>query len=256
MISIKKIKEICHSDKLKRNLSESKIKRSYDFHRNLAVYLSFIFLNFMPKITPNQISLLMLLFGFTGIFLFLSVKFPLTLIGLLLIYFSFLLDKVDGDIARYRKVFSLYGKYLDEIYHLFPQTLIYFAVGIHEYIQNNHLIFLMLSFICYCSSIANRILPKFALMLLQGSAEKNNNSNIQNEKTIYKNKLLRAWISNFLVCIRFDLILAGILLYFFLEYLGFYSASKLYITVFFFIQAFAQIVRLLIINKSIWEKLI
>ena len=256
MASIKEIKEICHSVKLKRSVTENKIKRSYDFHRNLAVYITFFFLNFMPKITPNQISLLMVLFGFTVVFMLISIKIPLTLAGVLIIYISFLLDKVDGDIARYRKIFSLYGKYLDEIYHLFPQTLIYLAVGIHEYIQNNHMLFLVLSFICYFSSIANRISPKFVLMLLQRGTEKNNNPNIQKEKTVYKNTLLRELINNFLVCIRFDLTLAGIFLYFLLEFMGFNSASKLYIMVFFFIQAFAQIVRLLIINRSVREKLI
>jgi len=98
MASIKEIKEICHSVKLKRSVTENKIKRSYDFHRNLAVYITFFFLNFMPKITPNQISLLMVLFGFTGVFMLISIKIPLTLAGVLIIYISFLLDKVDGDI--------------------------------------------------------------------------------------------------------------------------------------------------------------
>jgi len=93
-------------------------------------------------------------------------------------------------------------------------------------------------------------------MLLQRGTEKNNNPNIQKEKTVYKNTLLRELINNFLVCIRFDLTLAGIFLYFLLEFMGFNSASKLYIMVFFFIQAFAQIVRLLIINRSVREKLI
>lgn len=95
----------------------------------MSLWLTFATLNFLPGVRPNHVSGLMLLVGLLGCYCVLLGSPGFGLVGCFLLYLSFLLDKVDGDIARYRDEYSGYGKFLDEIYHLFPQTLLFMAMG-------------------------------------------------------------------------------------------------------------------------------
>lgn len=75
--------------------------------------------------TPNIVSVFMIILGVMGALLVFSEDLWMQLGGITLVYGSFLLDKVDGEIARYKKLFSLRGIYLDEVYHvLVPVTLL------------------------------------------------------------------------------------------------------------------------------------
>lgn len=78
-----------------------------------SIYLTRMFL--ATNITANQVSAAMIIIGvISGI----VVAFGYIWVGLALVYLSLVLDAVDGEIARYRKIFSLRGIFLDLVNHL------------------------------------------------------------------------------------------------------------------------------------------
>lgn len=130
-ITIKQLKEICQPHR-------TKTQRSRDFgylkHRELSIYITKAILLFSgSKIRANQISIFNIFFGLIILLLLAVAEDRLFLIVLLfLFYFSFLLDKVDGEIARYRKTITLQGVYLDDIYHLFVQNGLILALAVNR----------------------------------------------------------------------------------------------------------------------------
>ncbi len=111
-------------------------------------------------ITPNQITMLSILVGLVSFYYFFQGAAKNDLIGILLYQLSFLLDCVDGDLARLRgnnKV-KLSGMYFDYLRALLLEPLlpIFLAIGlvINGY---SELLVLMLVVVCYW-----RWAPQFA----------------------------------------------------------------------------------------------
>jgi hypothetical protein len=94
--------------------------------RVLSIYLTRPLLS--TTITPNQVTAFMLLLGIAASIAVFSGWFML---GLLLIYLNVLFDAVDGEVARYKKVFSLRGIYLDLVNHLLTGSLFFIAVAFY-----------------------------------------------------------------------------------------------------------------------------
>ena len=90
-------------------------------------------------VTANQVTLLNVLLGIIGPILLFN-RFFIT--GLLLIHLTVILDNVDGEIASYRKKFSMLGMYIDAIYHVIvnPLMIFGFAYGIYTLHPNKLLI--------------------------------------------------------------------------------------------------------------------
>lgn len=86
------------------------------FQRGPSIYLTRLLLPL--GVTPNQVTAVSLLLGLVGCLLLLKFTWYFKLAGLLFLYLNILTDKVDGEIARYRKTYSLRGVYWDEINHL------------------------------------------------------------------------------------------------------------------------------------------
>ena len=92
--------------------------------RVLSIYLTRVFL--MLNISANQISALMLLVGVVSI---IPLLFGFLWTGIFISYLCVLLDASDGEVARYRGVYSLRGIYLDMVNHLLTQPLFFFGLG-------------------------------------------------------------------------------------------------------------------------------
>jgi phosphatidylglycerophosphate synthase len=75
----------------------------------------------------------MMLAGCAGAALLSFLELRLNLLGFCLLYLAFLLDKVDGEIARYRRVESLRGMLLDRFHHRLVEPLVFLAVAYREY---------------------------------------------------------------------------------------------------------------------------
>ncbi|MFD5757944.1 CDP-alcohol phosphatidyltransferase family protein, partial [Streptomyces sp. NPDC127044] len=67
------------------------------------------------RITPNQLTYLMTVFGVLAAPALLVPGIPGAVLGVLMVQLYLLLDCVDGEIARWKKQFSLGGVYLDRV---------------------------------------------------------------------------------------------------------------------------------------------
>ena len=102
----------------------------YAFQRFPSIYITRLLLP--TRITPNQITLLGFIIGLLGCIFIFQFAWHYKLIGVGLLYLNVLLDKVDGEIARYKKIYSLRGIYLDYTNHLVipPLTILSTTFGI------------------------------------------------------------------------------------------------------------------------------
>lgn len=102
----------------------------YTVHRKISIYITWVFL--WAKVPPTLVSLLMMGLGLGGATLLISSIWHWNLLGFVLLYGSFLLDKVDGEIARYRHKQTVRGIFLDRLHHRFVEPCLYVAVALHE----------------------------------------------------------------------------------------------------------------------------
>jgi len=115
---------------------EEKIKHSshmYRWQRWLSVRISWLLIKVFPRIRANHVSIFnILLILFVLVLCFWawdSGPFYMAFIQLLLLNLTSVLDKVDGEIARYREEFTQQGVYYDITYHFFYPFVFYFVVG-------------------------------------------------------------------------------------------------------------------------------
>ncbi len=103
--------------------------------RVLSIYITRAILP--TRITANQVTIAMLLVGVASAIPFF---FGYIWTGLALSYLCILLDASDGEVARYRKSYSLKGIYLDLINHLAIQAWFFLGFGyaIAQY-QSGHM---------------------------------------------------------------------------------------------------------------------
>ena len=92
---------------------EEKEDRAVLAYRWLSAYLTKLFL-YLP-LSPNHITLLAVAVALAGALLLVPGNAQYTLGGALLFQLYFLLDCVDGSVARYRGLSSLSGRYLDGV---------------------------------------------------------------------------------------------------------------------------------------------
>ena len=124
--------------------------------RPLALYFTWLFLH--TPLTANQVTVLSIGVGMLGgICLFSSQAF-LFLLGVFFFHAWYLLDHVDGQIARYRRSESLSGVYLDYLSHYIVHTAFFLGVGLQAYFLNFNLIFL---FLAVSSAIGSVLLGVF-----------------------------------------------------------------------------------------------
>ena len=113
----------------------------YFVHRRLSIYVTWLLLH--TSVTPNQVTLLMMLLGVLGAALLVPHSGLANATGFLVLYLAFLLDKVDGEIARYRSISSVKGLLLDRLHHLTVEPLVFLGAAWHEWNRSGSLWVLM-----------------------------------------------------------------------------------------------------------------
>jgi hypothetical protein len=103
----------------------------YRVHRRLSIHVTRAALS--AGMTANDASYSMILCGAVGAYLVSTLNPLANAAGFLLFYAGFLLDKVDGELARLRRTESVRGILLDRIYHRLIEPLIFIGVAVHEY---------------------------------------------------------------------------------------------------------------------------
>ena len=109
----------------------------YFIHRRLSIYVTWVLLH--TPVTPNQVTGLMMLSGVAGAALLVPHSGAANIAAFAVLYLAFLLDKVDGEIARYRHVSSVRGLLLDRLHHLVVEPLIFLAAAWHVWSDSRSL---------------------------------------------------------------------------------------------------------------------
>jgi hypothetical protein len=139
MESISQLKQITQSEK--RAIQSAR----YTLLRDLSIYVTWALLH--TPISANQVTLLSIMFGLAGVAL-VALGSPLFgLLGCGLVWGYILLDKVDGEVARYRRAQSLRGILLDEIGHLMIKPLLFAGLAIHVYMSTGSVAALLLGYV-------------------------------------------------------------------------------------------------------------
>ena len=109
--SIKELRKICQNPYMDPEgpLSEAFSRKTY---YKISIYFTWLLLH--TNITPNQVTLLSLLVGVAGCIM-LSIPGYYPILGVFLLQIWFILDIVDGEIARYRNTCSLTGAFFDRL---------------------------------------------------------------------------------------------------------------------------------------------
>jgi phosphatidylglycerophosphate synthase len=99
-------------------------------YRPISLRLSWVLLK--SGVTPNPITYLQILVGLLGCYVIYAMHDSISLlIGILLLHFAYVLDCVDGEIARATQAESIQGIFLDKFAHAITMPAIFLAVGTH-----------------------------------------------------------------------------------------------------------------------------
>lgn len=85
------------------------------FSRKISVWVTYFLRN--TDITPNQVTAIWVLMGAVGALLLAFPNYWVTVAGALILWMAMLLDHVDGELARVKKIFSQRGDLLDMLGH-------------------------------------------------------------------------------------------------------------------------------------------
>ncbi len=88
---------------------------AYLAFRRLSIYVTWVLLH--TGVTPNQVTVASLAIAAGGLVLVGAPAPGVAIAGLALLLLYHVLDRVDGEVARYRETYSLYGIYLDNAGH-------------------------------------------------------------------------------------------------------------------------------------------
>lgn len=103
----------------------------YRMHRRLSIHVTRAAVR--TGATADDASYAMIAAGLAGSFLIAFTSPVLNVLGFALLYAGFLLDKVDGELARVLHVESARGVFLDRLYHRLVEPLVFVAVAVHEF---------------------------------------------------------------------------------------------------------------------------
>jgi phosphatidylglycerophosphate synthase len=138
--------------------------------RRVSIYLTWALVR--TPLTANQVTVLFLVSGLTGALLLGSGGYRWTVLGVVLLQLSVLLDYSDGEVARYRKATSALGSFLDIHFHLVVHGATFAALTqavFRDYWPSPVALWLGASAIVFAS--ANRGLRATLTRVLEGEGE-------------------------------------------------------------------------------------
>lgn len=112
---------------------------------NLSLYITRFFIN--TKITPNQITVMWIFFHIIGSLFLTTGNYVYMLVGVVLYHIAYLLDCVDGQLARYKKQFSLLGVHIDYMGHVASFLMFFVCLTIGVYVIYKQIIYVIIGVI-------------------------------------------------------------------------------------------------------------
>lgn len=93
--------------------------------RRISIYLTWFFLQL--GVSANQVSFFVFILGVLSGIAFIQGNF---LLAVVLLQFWYLVDAVDGEIARYHRIDDLTGRYSDLLMHYVIEAWVFYAIGV------------------------------------------------------------------------------------------------------------------------------
>ncbi len=147
MKSIKELRKICQKED-----SEPFMDRLW---RPFSIWATRFFIAI--GLTPNFATLLGLFSGILGGYLFVNGKF---VSGSILFALAYLFDNVDGEIARYRKMGSKFGAWLDTAVSHFLYPYFWLILGVGIYLSEGSSVYIILGAIAAVAKLLQRSVPQ------------------------------------------------------------------------------------------------
>ncbi|MFI6903271.1 CDP-alcohol phosphatidyltransferase family protein [Nonomuraea sp. NPDC050394] len=88
-------------------------------------------------LTPNQVTLISILLGVAAAACFATGQRPWMVAGGVLIYFAFVFDCVDGQVARYARKFGVLGAWLDATFDRFKEYVVFAGLAVGWVVSGN-----------------------------------------------------------------------------------------------------------------------
>ncbi|MEV0591131.1 CDP-alcohol phosphatidyltransferase family protein [Nonomuraea cavernae] len=88
-------------------------------------------------LTPNQVTLISIALGVLAAACFATGDRPWMVAGGLLIYFAFVFDCVDGQVARYARKFGVLGAWLDATFDRFKEYVVFAGLAVGWVVSGN-----------------------------------------------------------------------------------------------------------------------
>ena len=98
------------------------------FARKFSILITSLLIK--TKFTPNQISIFSIFVGIFGALLFFYGSYKSFMFGAFFLFLWFVLDHVDGEVARYKNEKSVLGHYLDKMMHSIIHPLVFLSIGL------------------------------------------------------------------------------------------------------------------------------
>lgn len=122
MIDIKTLREKCQAP-----TKTTDTWYVLNFERRVSIYITFLFIKL--GIRAMCATTVFLLSGIIAAMVFFLGGRTNFLIGVLILQLWYILDHVDGEVARYNEETSLTGMYFDTLVHYIVHPLVFFGIG-------------------------------------------------------------------------------------------------------------------------------
>ena len=138
------------------------------YYRPLSLRISWYL--FRSGIKPNSVTFAQIFIGLLGCYLIVSLQNQIgLLVGILFLHSAYVLDCVDGEIARATQTESLQGLFLDKFAHAITMPCIFMSVGIYysRYSPENLFFILLINLFAGFSTFnpVNRLVHSIILKL-------------------------------------------------------------------------------------------
>ena len=113
--------------------------------RKLSIYITVVFINL--RIGAMAATTIFLFSGIVACLTFFVGTRIAFLVGALILQLWYILDHVDGEVARYNEESSLTGLYYDELSHYIVHPLVFFSIGFGLFRITGDTAFIMIGFL-------------------------------------------------------------------------------------------------------------
>ena len=143
--SLKELNQICQKPRYK-EVGNWMVRHIL---RDAALPVTWLLLH--TRVSANQVTLASIIVGLVGISLFAAQPHGLFFLGACLLQVWYLLDHVDGQLARYHKTNSLTGRFFDYMMHHLIHGVLFFSLGFYVYRITGHSVFVLWGFMASVS---------------------------------------------------------------------------------------------------------